>query len=253
MTDDRITAYLLQELTEEEAERFEEQCFAQEEWPAELESAEQELIDAYLRKELSKGRQRRFKENYLTTDARKARVLTAQSFHQVLCPVPRQKATLSEKLQAFWQRRLVPQAALALLFLAISASLLVPLLRERQSPQTFKHLDLAMSSSDRATGNHTGKVTLPLGADALKIHLELPEQSADAAGYRVKWETVNDSLGELKIESQDAEYVVVVIPATSLSPGRYVLKLFIINRDGSTKESVSGYYYFTAEEAAGTR
>jgi hypothetical protein len=253
MTDDRITAYLLQELTEEEAERFEEQCFAQEEWPAELDSAEQELIDAYLQKELSKDRRRRFEKHYLTTDARKARVLTAQSFHQVLCPVPRQKVTLREKLQAFWQRPLIPQSALALLVLAISASLLVPLLRERQSPQTFKHLDLAMSSSDRTPGPHTQKVTLPLGADALKIHLELPEQSPDAVGYRVKWQTVNENLGELKIESQDAEYVIVVIPATSLSPGQYALKLFTINRDGRTNESVSGNYYFTAEEAVRSR
>ena len=253
MTDERITAYLLQELTDEEAERFEEQCFAQDEWPSDLESAEQELIDAYLRNELSKDRQRRFKEKYLTTDARKARVLTAQSFHHVLCPVPRHKVTLREKLQAFWQRPLVPQSALALLVLAISASLLLPLLRERPSPQTFKDLNLAMSSSDRATGAQTEKVTLPLGADALKVHLKLPEQSSDAVGYRVEWETVNDSLGELKIESEDAQSVVVVIPAASLSPGQYVLKLFKINRDGRTTATISGNYFFTAEEAVRPR
>jgi len=56
MTDEHIIAYLLQELNEEEAEHFEEQCFAQEKWPAELDSVEQDLIDAYLRNELSKDR-----------------------------------------------------------------------------------------------------------------------------------------------------------------------------------------------------
>src|SRR5215218_4824475 len=109
MTDERITAHLLQELTEEEAGRFEEDCFAREEWPGDLESAEQELIDSYLRNELSKDRRIRFEENYLTTDARKARVLTAGSFHKVLPPPTRQKVTLKEKLYAFWQRPLVPQ------------------------------------------------------------------------------------------------------------------------------------------------
>ena len=40
MTDERTREYLLEELTELEAEQFEEQCFAQPEWPAsELESA----------------------------------------------------------------------------------------------------------------------------------------------------------------------------------------------------------------------
>ena len=60
MTDEHITAYLLEELTEEEAERFEEQCFTEEKWSEEIDAAEQELIDAYLRNELTHDRRRRF-------------------------------------------------------------------------------------------------------------------------------------------------------------------------------------------------
>ncbi len=86
MTDERITAYLLEELTEQESEQFEEQCFAQDEWPDEIDSAEDDLIDAYLRNELTSDRRRRFEGRYLTTDARKARVLAAKTIHQVLCP-----------------------------------------------------------------------------------------------------------------------------------------------------------------------
>src|SRR5215213_9289763 len=249
MTDERnTTAYLLQELTEEEAERFEEQCFAQEEWPDELASAEQELIDAYLRNELPRDRRRRFEKNYLTTDARKARVLTAESFLHVLSPAPPPKVTFWEQLQAFWQRPLVPQATVAILVLAISIGVLGPrFMREGRSPQTFTDINLAMSSSDRSTGVQTAKVALPLTTDALKIHLKLPEQSAGAAGYRVEWGNVNNSLGDLKIESQDAQSVVVVIPAAKLSPEKYVLTLFTINRD-RTEQRVSGNYYLTAEE-----
>src|SRR5215208_6492007 len=109
MTDEHITAYLLRELTQEEAERFEEQCFGEEEWPADLDSAEQELVDAYVRNELSRDRRQRFEKNYLTTDTRKARVLTAQSFLHVVCPARPQKVTFREKLQAFVQRPLLPQ------------------------------------------------------------------------------------------------------------------------------------------------
>lgn len=253
MTDERITAYLLQELTEEEAGRFEEEIFAQEEWPADLESAEQELIDAYLLNELSTDRRLRFEENYLTTDARKARVLTAGSLHKVLPPPPRQKVSLTEKLRAFWQRPLVPQAAVGIVLVAISVLLLAPVfMRGRRPPQTFQRLDLALSSSDRATGAQAQKVTLPIRAEALEVYLKLPEQSSNAARYRVQWENVNDNLGDIQIASQAGQFAVVIIPTARISPGQYALKLFRINPDG-TEQRVNGSYFFTAEEPSRTR
>ena len=253
MTDERITAYLLQELTEEEAGRFEEECFARDEWPADLESAVQELIDAYLLGELSKGRRLRFEKNYLTTDARKARVLTAESLRKVLPPRSFQKTTFKEKLFAFWQRPLVPQAAVAVLVLTISVALVAPHLLREPSPQTFTDLALVMSSPDRATGvQQQEKVILPLRTDALKIHLKLPEQSTNAAGYRVQWENVSGSLGDLQIASQDAQSVVVVIPAARITAGQYALKLYRINQN-QPDQRVDGNYFFTAEEAPRTR
>ena len=249
MTDERMTAYLLQELTEEEAERFEEQCFALNEWPADLEAAEQELIDAYLNNELSKDRRVRFEKNYLTSDTRKARVLTAHSLHKVLPPPPPpRKVTIREKLQAFWELPAVPQAAAAIVVLTIGAVLFAPIfLRGRRPPQTFKRLDLVMSSSNRSTGAQTEKVTLPLSADALEIYLKLPEPSSNAARYRVQWENVTGNLGDLQIASKDGQSAVVVIPANLIKPGQYTLKLFRINEDG-TEQRVNGNYFFTAEE-----
>src|SRR5919205_1594482 len=136
MTDERITAYLLEELTEQESEQFEEQCFAQDEWPEQIDAAEQELIDAYLRNELTSDRKRRFQERYLTTDARKARVLAARTMQEVLCPQSPEKVTFSEKLKAFWQRPLVPQAAVAVLVLAIGIGIFLPQLLRSRPPQT---------------------------------------------------------------------------------------------------------------------
>ena len=250
MTDERITAYLLQELTEEEAGRFEEECFARDEWPHDLESAEQELIDAYLLNKLSKKRRLRFEKNYLTTDARKARVLTAESLRKVLPPRSFQKTTLKEKLFAFWQRPLVPQAAVGIFLLAVSIALLAPVfMHGRRPPQTFQRLDLAMSSSNRSSGVQTVKVTLPLSAEALEVHLKLPDQSTNAASYRVQWENVNDSLGDLQIASKDTQSAVVIIPASRITPGDYVLKLFRINQDGTEQRVSGGDYFFTAEAA----
>lgn len=236
MTDEQITAYLLEELTEQESEQFEEQCFAQDEWPAEMDAAEQDLIDAYLRNELSSDRKRRFVERYLTTDARKARVLATKTIHQVLC-AEQPRSTWREWLQALWQRPLVPQIAIAVLVLAVSIGIFWPRFR---GPQTFTPIELAMSTSNRATGVQPRIVSLPLNTDALQIHLKLPEPAPDAAGYSVKWENVNGALGELKIESQDAQSVVVSIPAADLKPGQYLLRL-------SNKTGVIGNYFFNAE------
>ncbi|HKG45764.1 MAG TPA: hypothetical protein VKB02_03495 [Pyrinomonadaceae bacterium] len=253
MTDEEITAYLLEELTEEEAERFEEHCFAKEEWPADLDAAEQELIDAYLRNELSNDRRRRFETNYLTTDVRKARVLTAQSFHQVLCPELSPKVTIWAKFRTFWRRPLVPQTALAILVLAIGIWLLAPLFMQgRRLPQPSIVVELGLSSSDRSTGSPSKRVRLPLATDNLEVHLKLPEQSPETVSYRIQWEDFSGVLGDLQAQSRDGEYLVVLIPAAKLRPGQYAVKLFEIKRDG-TEQRVSGGYFFTAEEDAPNR
>src|SRR5882724_9609551 len=77
MTDERIIAYLLEELPEEDLEQFEDDCFVQENWPAQIELVEEELIDSYLRNELDSERRKRFEQNYLTTQARHDRVSIA--------------------------------------------------------------------------------------------------------------------------------------------------------------------------------
>jgi len=240
MTDEHITAYLLEELSEEESERFEEQCFAQDEWPAEFDEVEHDLIDAYLRNELTADRKRRFEERYLTTDARKARVLTAKSLHGTLCP-PQPKSRWREWLQDFFRRPLVPQTAIAVLLVAVGLSLVMPWIRGPKSPQTFQPIELAMSqSSDRASGVQPLIVSLPLNKDALRIQLKLPASSPGTDGYRVQWENARGPIHELKIESQDAQSVVVSIPAAELTRDQYRLIL-------SNKNGVIGDYFFNAE------
>ena len=242
MTDEHITAYLLEELSEEESQQFEEQCFAQAEWPAEIDAVEQDLIDSYLRDELTADRRRRFEERYLTTDARKARVLTAKTIHGTLCPA-KQESKWREWLKAFFQRPLVPQTAIAIILLAVGLSVVVPLIRSPRSPQTFTPIELVMSvSTERASGPQVKKVTvsLPLTTDALRIRLKLPASSPDTTGYRVEWENRKGSIGELKIDSQDAQSVVVIIRASELKPDQYRLKL-------SNKNATVGNYFFDVQ------
>src|SRR5947199_1400683 len=77
MTDERIIAYLLEELPEDDLERFEDECFAQEEWLAQINLVEGDLIEEYLRDELTAERRQRFERNYLITKASEERVVIA--------------------------------------------------------------------------------------------------------------------------------------------------------------------------------
>jgi len=249
MTDERTTAYLLNELTEDEAQQFEEQCFSQATWPdEELESAEEDLIQAYIKNELSPERHRRFEEIYLTTEARKERLLFARSFLQLVCPIRPTKVPWHQKVLGFLKAMVfspVPRFATLVVILGLSATLIWIAFQTR-APQTFAPLSLSISSDTRAESSQTATVRLPLPADALRISLALPEPAQQSATYRVQWEDLKGPLENLDVEKQDANSISVIIPADKLTQGQYALKLFRNKSDG-IEERVPGSYVFLVE------
>ena len=250
MTEERITAYLLDELPQHEAEQFEEECFAQQEWPElELEAAEEDLIQAYIKNELSPERRRRFEENYLTTTAREEKVLLARSFLRVVCPAG--QPTWTQRLFSFLKSMIfaphfaVPRFATTVLTLGLIAALLWFVYPPKR-PQTFAHLNLTISFDTRAASNQVQNISLPLAEDALRISMALPEPAPPGATYRVQWEDVKGPLEDLEIEKQDTNSVSVIIPANKLTRGQYSFKLFRRDPDG-TETRASGNYYFNVE------
>jgi len=248
MTDERTTAYLLDELPEHEAQQFEEECFSQPEWPEVVESAEEDLIQAYIDNQLSPERRRRFEENYLTTDARIEKVLFARAFPHVVC---QQKPAWSVSALGFLKslasspQFAVPRFATIVVTLGLAATVLWFLFRTAP-PQTFAHINLTISDNNRSAANSIQKVKLPLAEDALRISLTLPEPVTQGATYRVRWEGKKDSIEDLAVEKPDANPISVIIPAGKLHPGQYALKLFQKNPDG-TEERVPGNYFFIVE------
>jgi hypothetical protein len=247
MTDERITAYLLQELPEGEAEQFEGQCFAQPEWPSgELESAEDDLIEAYVRNELSPERQQRFEKYYLTTTAREDRVLLARSFVRVVCSADPPKSTWFDRCRELWNTQpLKLKYASGAMVLILAVVVLIWSITPHSTPKTFANLNLTIATERRSEGasNAPQKIKLPLGADALRVTLTLPEPTPQGATYSVQWENSKGPLKTLEIESQNFESITVVIPADELVPGRYALKLLRKNPD----ERVNGSYFFEVE------
>lgn len=256
MNDERISAYLLNELPQDEAEQFEEECFSQPEWPLEeLTSAEDDLIRAYIKDELSPERRRRFVENYLITEARKQRVVSTSAFQQFVCQEGQRKQTWKQtwtqkvldflKAMVFAPQYAVPRVAGIVLSVGLATTSLW-LMSRTTTPQTFAHLNLAISTDNRSTGGSTQNVKLPLAENALRISLALPGPAPQGALYRVQWENVKGPIENLDIEKQDANAISVIIPAGKLTPGLYALKLFQKNSDG-TETRVPGSYFFNVD------
>jgi hypothetical protein len=79
--DQTIIRYLLGSLPEEETERVEEISFIDDEFAVRLSAVENDLVDAYLRGELSGEKLERFDSYYLASPKRRKKVKTAHVLH----------------------------------------------------------------------------------------------------------------------------------------------------------------------------
>lgn len=274
MTDERIVAYLLKELPDEEMERFEDECFEQESWPAQLDAVEEDLIEDYLRRGLAPERRTRFEENYLTTAARRERVRMAAAFlrliderrpdvedededeeedaQAVVPPVPPvvpppARESWAERFRAFWGGQAWAPRFAAALALALVAGVAWSLYSSRTpAPHTIAALELSVRHSDRASGaQQPGRVKLAPGTDALRVSLTLPEGLSPAARYRVEVQKRDGEIIPAEVGGRDGQSVSVLIPAARLTRERYVLKLYASGADGI--EQPAGNYFFNVE------
>lgn len=266
ITEERIIAYLLGELPEEEAERFEDECFAGENWPGQLNLAEEDLIDEYLRNGLTPERRRRFEDNYLTTDARVERVrmgaallrhvdshtasANAATVPSADATVVASAATPKENGRKSWfgalwgGRALVPRAAMSFALLLIIVGGTFVLYRfNTPSNHTIVMVALTPTSAERGAGAEPTKVKLPAEAGTLQVSLTLPEGATPSARYRVELDHGEGKTESLEAKGLDARSVSVVIPAAR---GTYALRLFAVTAEG-VEERVKGSYLLSIE------
>lgn len=110
---DLISRYLLHDVTPKEQEQIERRYFGDPEYLALIEAAEGDLIDAYVRRELSRKQRQQFEDNFLSTRARREKLKMAEALHQHL---PRPKP----------DRRLLYAIGAALLVVAAIAAWWLP-------------------------------------------------------------------------------------------------------------------------------
>lgn len=264
MTDERIVAYLLEELSEEEAERFEEECFTGESVSLQLDVVEEDLIEDYLRGALSPERRQRFERNYLTTKARLERVRMAAALlrhvderaaeqeESVKSKEAERAARSEDVLPGGWFHSLWNMQAwagrAALVLIAVAALAGAWWLSRPRIPQQkiVALLTLSMSNSDRAEGAQVSKVKLTPDIGSVKLSLTLPQESPAAIRRRVVLEDESGDKKSLEAAAQDTQSVSVEIPASQLKPGMYAVKLFAVQSDG-TEQRIRGSYFFMVE------
>jgi len=89
----RALEYLLGELPEQEAVEFEEQCFVDDNLFEETSALENDLIDSFVRGELSEAERQQFEKGYLVSPARRANVEFSRVLAEHLSVLEPEKVT----------------------------------------------------------------------------------------------------------------------------------------------------------------
>jgi hypothetical protein len=89
-----IARYLLGELSEEQQVEIEDRAFADKEYLASITSVENDLIDEYVRHELSDADRRKFETRFLASPERRKRVEFAKALALVPAEAPAPEKTI---------------------------------------------------------------------------------------------------------------------------------------------------------------
>ena len=247
--ENEIRRYLFGQLPEADEERLELRLLSDPAFVEEFDTVVDEVTDQYVRDELEAGEQKGFEKSYLTTAEGQQKVrFTSELLERaasergapVVKPIPH--PGFFERLGAFWQVQSLRLAAIAAAVTMIAGGGYLAL----RPAMNYAPLALSISTATRAQGSAPAKVKLESGVPGVEVNLAIPEQAKGAKDYRVKLVSGDESEQDLPIEKRDDQTVTIRIPASSLSPGQYAIKMFRLTPDGSFTR-IQGSYFFNVE------
>ena len=247
-----VRRYLLGQLQEAEQERLELRLLTDPAFIEEFDTTVDEIADQYAGDELEGKERERVEQYFLASAQRQQKVRFARELIELAetergarpdSPAP--APGFFESVRAFWRSQSVSLrvattiAALVIVvgLAFVTRSVFVP------TSGTDALVALSISSSDRASGSEVTSVKLEPGTERLRIELKLPEQSPQAQNYRVELLDEQERSRNLSIEERGAQSLMVAIPANEIAPGRYIIRLYAVNPDG-TEQRVRGNYLF---------
>lgn len=243
-----IRQYLLGQLTGDNQQKVEERLLIEADLLEELEIDEDELIDEYLTEKLNAEERDCFERHFMSTAEREQKLRFARALKRYVTASAHQNIPRTLPFSArFWNNQnWALRAIAAVVVIGIIAGVLWVYRNRTFSPPTFSTITLTIGSNNRSEGVRPIAVKLPLPADALRVVLRLPEGATLTDRYHVRLINEEGQIKSLEVNSQDAQFISVVIPAADLKRGQYALQLFTIKADG-TEQRVSGTYYFTVQ------
>ena len=244
----QIRRYLLGELDDRARAEVEQRLLSDGEVFEELLVAEDEIIDDYASGRLDPEERSDFEAHFLATPERQQKLRFARALHRHAMTLANERETVKQPVirSLCFSRPWLSWAATAVAVLALIVGTVWFLRSRTVPPKTFATLTLIINQSTRAEGASAALVKLPLGVDALKIFLRLPGSVPPASRYRVVLEADDGETRPLVIADQVGDSLAVVIPATQLKRGQYVLKLFGRGANG-VEQRIPGNYLFTVE------
>ena len=231
-SEETITSYLLNELSEEDQERFEEAYLSDPSLFEQVQALEEELIEDYVKGDLSGQERRRFERHYLASDQRRARIKAARELLRV-CSVKGAALTaaddriedkffsLRSRLRSLVGLRPAPVFGVALALLSLLGVVFgIELLRLRGQ--------IAAVSGERAA---IERRTEESERRLVRERGQLAEELQQGVELREKLENLNRQLAQLepaRSGSQVSKYPTVSIALTPVArnldnPNRVVL------------------------------
>jgi len=243
-TDEQIVRYLLDEMTGEERSALEEHLSREPAFFEIIASAEDDMIMRYVRGDLESRLLPRFREVYLNSPNKRARVEQARSLQQAVRDAARsRKPGLFSQLfaaKSLGFRVAMLSAAAVLVLMAV----LWPLWRNpplsQQPPlQDISQLRVSLSPG-LVRGNAGVQITLPSGTRQVQFELTLPKQATDDS-YRVILKTPEKPDVWSGLAVRKGLTATVRVPANLLAAGDYTLELQGRGA-GTSGEGIAIYY-----------
>jgi len=263
--------YLLGDLSEDRQVDVEDRAFADREFLDALEAAEADLIDAWVRGELSPSERRAFERRFLTSPQRRNKVEFARALAKVtsesqLAEAPR-KTFWRWPFGMRWSPALQWAAGLALLFCVVATTWFAIENAAMRSRVSVLEARLDQQEHHRSTAPAPGVASLVLMPGLSRSETRVPQLGLDPAAQiiriEVKLEPRDDyprfraelrtrrgdevlTLANLpRRDTAEGYGVLVEAPVSVVPPGQYELELKGIK--GNSAEDV-GFYYFNIEQ-----
>jgi hypothetical protein len=263
-TEDVLKLYLLGRLEPEEQERLEKQLLTNDEYFEELLAAEDELIDSYVRGDLSEWERESFAQHFLAASERRQKLSFAETLHRyvkvasVAEPPP---AIVYGRRPPVW-KRLIPASLhnqKPLLGLSVAAASVIVIFgaswlivrnvllrdRSREAPIAAATLTITLRPGLERDGGEIKRVTIAAGLSTVQLQLELSRDEYQS--YHAVLQTDDGrevlSADKLKPESlANGRVVTLGLRASRLVRGDYQIDLSGLDAEGRFEEV--GKYHF---------